>query len=401
MPDSKNESWDDLFPETITPATDDTTPAVLPPEPETEIPGEPEKIVASSDAELEAIAQEPTKDKDDIEPAPEPEPEPVPGHEPEEISAEENPDGDDDVKMTGIEQYLSQFDIEGGMINFDDGSSVHFNDLEPDKQADVLGNLHNVAATSIEEKYGLDENEVGLINYLRENKLTVESMIENMAEERMNVVMAMRDIETVNYEEMNDDAVYLQFLKKSNPEATIEQLEGDLEKAKQQSNFDKVSASLRLQFKSEQDSLVKGKLEQDTVEQRRVIEEQRQQVVNTVAGIGDVAGMKIDDQLKNGVLDKVLEVNEYGDSMFMEEVFSDPKRLFEAAFWFYNGQDLMVQRDNYWKQEKSKAYKRGRQEALGQDPTKISFTAPGDDTKKGTSTPPSEEITDWGDLHGL
>lgn len=399
MPDSKTDTWDDLYHETNAPEPTNTPEVVLPPAQEDTIPGEPERPIATSDAELEALAQVPKKDDEpEVPPAPEPDvPEPKPADEPEEGA--DPPAADDDVKMTGIEQYLSQFDIDGGMINFDDGSSTHFSELEPDKQAEVLSRLHDTAATSVEEKYGLDGNEVGLINYLRENKLTVQEMVEGMAEERVNVMLAMRDIETVNYDEMNADAVYVQFLKRSNPEATAEQLESDLEKAKQQSNFDKVSDSLRAQFKTEQDFKLKSKLESDNVEQTKIIEQQRQQVVDSVSTIQDISGIKLDDSMRNGVLDRVLEVNEYGDSMFMEEVFSDPKRLFQAAFWYYNGSDVLVQRDNYWKQEKSKAYKRGRQEALGQDPTKISFTTPGSNPQPSPNAPAAES-DDWRDLHG-
>ncbi len=398
MPDNLDQTWDDLYvaEPAPTPAVDPTidTPA---PEPElkplVEIDDEI-KPTADSPEGLEAAAQVPSDLNAD-----EPKPEPT---KPGDVDPKPEVGEEDDVKMTGIEKYLSQFDIEGGMISFEDGTATHFDELEEDKKMEILNQLHTSRTSSVEEKYGLDENEIGLINYLRTNKLTVESMIESMAEDRVKVLQAVREVETQNYKEMSDEAVYLQFLKTSNPEATPEQLEGDLEKAKQQTGFDKVAGSLRKQLESEQSKVIDTKLKEDTLAQDEIIEGQRKQVVEAVVNINDIAGVELDDNVKNGILDKVLEVNEFGDSKFMEEVFGDPVKLFNAAFWYYYGTDLIGQRDNYWKQEKSKAYKRGKQEALGEDSTKISFTDRGG-TKPSAGTPGTPAAAtsddDWLSLH--
>lgn len=316
---------------------------------------------------------------------------------------EEPKDADNNVDISGIELYLAQFDIEGGMIAFEDGSATHFNDLAPEKQAEVLQQLHNTNASSIEETYGLDDNEIGMINYLRANNLTVDALIESMAEERVNTILARQESASVNYDEMPDDGVYLKFLSKSNPEATTEQLEDDLRIAKSASNFSRITASLREQFKSEQAADLRSANDAEKRAQLDELEDQRRLVVSTVQGITDIAGVAVNDEVKNSILDRVLEVNDDGDSVFLEEVFSDPTKLFQAAFWYYYGEDLAKQRDEYWKKEKSMAYKRGRQDALGTSGTteRRSFVAsqaqsqPGN--KRGTVS--SNDDDDWGDIH--
>jgi len=60
---------------------------------------------------------------------------------------------------------------------------------------------------------------------------------------------------------------------------------------------------------------------------------------------------------------------------------------------------MLQQRDNYWKQEKSKAYKRGKQEALGEDPTKISFTSGSEPKSKSTAAAAVLDDDDWLALH--
>ncbi len=408
MADDLNQTWDDLYevdpPQTVPDPTKD--PELEPdtiPEPELKPLGgvidDDIKPTADSPEGLEAAAQAKASDLNDDDGDPLKDP------------AEDNntdvPPGkkgedDNDIKMTGIEQYLSQFDIEGGMITFDDGTSSHFDELAEEKKMEVLTQLHTSQTKTVEDKFGLDENEIGLINYLRTNKVTVEQMIEGMAEDRIKTLQAVREIETQDFKEMSPEAIYLQFLKKSNPEASTEDLEGDLEKAKQQSGFEKMAESLRKQLESDQSKVINSKLREDRTAQDGMIEEQRKQVVEAVAGMTDIAGVELNDNMKNGLLDRVLEVNDYGDSKFMEEVFGEPTKLFNAAFWYYYGTDLLTQRDTYWKQEKSKAYKRGRQEALGKDTTKISFTDKGGvkPVPGGAKAQPgSIEEDDWLSLH--
>ncbi len=303
--------------------------------------------------------------------------------------------------LSGIEQYLSGFDIEGGMITFEDGTSEHFNDLEADKQAEILSQLHSQQSSAVEEKYGLDEDEIGLVNYLRDQKMTVDEMVEVLAQDRVNTILATQQVGNTDYETMEEDAVYLNFLKRSNPEATTEQLEEDLEKAKQQSTYTNVVESVRKQFKGEQQATITASQQKDIEDAQQNIETQRQQVVDAAININEIDGIQLNDGVKNGILDQVLEVNDHGDSLFMEEVFGSPPNLIKAAFWYKNGPDLMKQNNEYWKKEKSAAYKRGRESALGTPDSKISFTKPivkeGD--KPVTPSQSDNNYTDLDELH--
>jgi len=303
--------------------------------------------------------------------------------------------------ISGIELYLSQFDIDGGIIDFEDGTSSHFNDLDPEKQAEILQQLHGSNASSVEEQYGLDENEIGMINYLRANGLTVDELIENMASERVNTLLAVQQSSAVDYNTMSDDNVYLTFLRQSDPDATPEQLEESLRVAKDTSTFSKIAATLRTQFTTVQSQSLKEVQAQEAQLREQELDNQRRLVVETVQGINDIVGVQLNDDVKNSLLDRVLEVNDDGDSVFLGEVFSDPTKLFNAAFWYYYGEDIARQKDEYWKKEKSLAYKRGRQDALGTGDSQVqrrSFTA-GNDPKPGSNRIPPEDNDDWNTLH--
>ncbi len=354
----------------------------------------PDRAFADED-ELESSAGKP-KDEDDDLPfippvadpnAPEP-PEPEP-------PVSEN--------MSGIEMYLAQFDIEDGMIQFDDGA-VHFNDLDAAKQAEVLQQLHATQAVSVESKYGLDEDEIGLVNYLRENKLTVDQMVDQLVAERVATMMTMQELATEDYEKMEADAIYMKFLKETSPEATPEQIAADLLKAKELSNFTKQTEALRAQYTAKQKELVEAKSSESKVNHDALVETQRKEIVQAVLPMTEIAGITLDQNIKNTVLDHILETNAEGDSKFMDEVFAGPESLFKAAFWYVYGESMIAQRDEYWKKEKSAAYKRGKEDALGTSgqPAGRSFmTKPVDKTPHtGRTTPANEsDEEDWSALH--
>lgn len=311
---------------------------------------------------------------------------------------------DADTDMSGIELYLSQFDIVGGMIQYEDGTEKHFDDLTPAEQADVLRELHGSTASSIEEKYGLDPNEIGLINHLRENNISVEQFIENEVGRRVNETIMSQGSAAIDFTTLTDDAVYTMFLQESSPEATPEQLAADLEKAKEMSNYTKLAESLRSQYTARQTAEVSKTIADQTADRNALIEEQRQEIVNAVVPMTDFAGIQLTDTIKNEVLDRVLQVDEDGDSTFMGEVFSNPENLFAAAFWYTYGPALVQQRDEYWKREKSAAYKRGKEDALGSSsgPTqRKTFVSGTDNQDPHKRKPVSQQVSDDDDWNSL
>lgn len=311
---------------------------------------------------------------------------------------EGEPDSTGDTSLlSGVEMYLAQFGIEGGMINLADNTSKNFNELTAEEQALVLQQLHDQQAVSVEDKYGLAEDEIAFLNYARQNNLDVQSAIEQMAQERVNTILAMQESTGTDYTKMGDDAVYSLFLKKSNPDATPEQIESDLALAKSMSNFTKVTENIRGQFVADQQNEVNRLNAARIQENQQLIEEQRTQVVNAVLPIKEVAGILINDTVKNSVLSRVLEVDQDGDSLFLSEVFSDPEKLFKAAFWFYYGESVLAEKDKFWKQEKSGAYARGRQDAIkGAPSAPMSFRSNKDGNKP---QPGNDNYPSLDDLH--
>lgn len=319
-------------------------------------------------------------------------------------SSEKTQEGNTDIKgevddnLSGVERYLSAFNIEGGMIDFKDGSSTHFNELPADKQAEVLTKLHETSAKGVEEKYGLDEDEIGLINYIRQQEGTVDDVINNIAQQRAQTYITSQQVQDMDISKMGNDEIYTSFLMKSNPEITTEQLEQDLETAKKMSNYDNIVNNIKDGMVQERESTLNQQKQESNANMMSEIEDQRKQVVDKVSKMDAVDGLTINDGIKNDVLDLILNVDDDGDSLFMTDVFGDPEKLFKAAFWYKNGTDIISSREDYWKKEKSAAYKRGVKDA---QTGKKTFTS--DEVGAKTKTTPQfidpEEGMSMDDLH--
>ena len=67
--------------------------------------------------------------------------------------ASDDPPAQDPPVASGLELFLSQYDIEGGMITYDDGTSQHISELSAEEQAKILSSVATDARPSIEEQY--------------------------------------------------------------------------------------------------------------------------------------------------------------------------------------------------------------------------------------------------------
>jgi len=270
-------------------------------------------------------------------------------------------EGDDTTP--GIEQFLSQYGVVGGMISFEDGDK-HFDELSESEKFNVLHDLAQTTSATVEEEHGLDEEEVGLINWIREQNQPLQQSIELLAQQRVEQILALSESGSTDFSAMSDDAVMMKWLQSNDPEASEEDLAEELARAKDGKFFVKTVEKYREQFVREQTVQQAEAREDEHQEMYAEIEEQRSLIATTVANIKDVVGFEVSEEDKNLVLHDLLEVNEYGDSLFMEEVFSDPERLFKAAWLYKNAEAYMDELEKHYKKEISKAFHSGKSEAI-------------------------------------
>jgi len=307
---------------------------------------------------------------------------------------------DEDNDTPGIEQFLAGHGIIGGMITFDEGETKHFNDLTESEKFNVLNDLAKSTAPRLEEEYGLDENEIGLINFVREQNKPIEEVLEGLARTRAEQLIALSQSGSEDYSSMSDDAVTLKRLQANDPEATQEDLAEELERLKGGKFFEKNAAQYRSQFVQEQAALDAQYNAQRAAEFEQELEQDRSIIANAAQSIDNIAGWNISNDEKNEILHDLLEVNDHGDSLFMEEVFSDPNKLVKAAWLYKNAEARMDQIEAHYKKELTKEYTRGRQEALnGLSKDPIRGVRSSDDAEPTPSTQSGKTIKSVNDLH--
>jgi hypothetical protein len=306
----------------------------------------------------------------------------------------------------GVEQFLSQYGISGGMITFtpeEEGGETtekHYDDLTPDEQFNVLSDLANKGKTSAEDEFGLDQNEIGLLNFVRdpENGGSVDEAINRMAQQRVDQILALQESENTDYTTMSDDAVVAKWLKENNPEATEEDLAAELERSKESKFYETQASKIRGTYSKDQAAELKADEEAYNAELETEREEDKVLIATAAAEMTQVAGFDIDDKAKNEVLSKLMEVNQHGDPLFMQEVFSDPKKLVEAAWLFYNADNYLNQMVTNHKRELANEYKKGREHSINGMPSVP--TGGIGDTPDTKSTPKrTEKVVDIHSLH--
>ena len=273
-------------------------------------------------------------------------------------NSKDSSDTDDNTEAPAIEQFLAQYGISGGIISFegDEGGepvNKHFNELTSEEQFTVLNELASSGVPSIESKYNLDKDEIGLLNFVRESGKPVEETLNDMAQERVQQILALRESFETDYKNMSAEAITSKWLKDNNPDATEEELAEELARSKDSKFFERNAENLRTNYIGQQVEETRREAATVVAEQEALIEGDRAVIAQAAADIEHVAGFVVDDSGKNEILGKILEVNKHGDSLFMEEVFSDPEKLFKAAWLFYNTESYLDQLDKKHKKDLS------------------------------------------------
>lgn len=283
----------------------------------------------------------------------------------------------DEVQLTGVEQFLTGFGVQGGIIQYEDGSTARFSELKDPEQAEILSSLTQEAIPTTEEKYDLEDTEVNLLNTIRESGQTPEEFINNMIDFRTQTLLAQQELSSVNYNDISDDAIYVKNLRDTNPEITTDEIGEELSKAKELKSYETTVDALRNGYISEQSASNAALAQQQNEAFSIELEEQRYAVVEAVENMNDIAGAPVTDQMKEFLLQDLMELNENNDPILMEKVFSDPATMFEVNWYLNYGKDYIQANDAYWKKEVSKAHKAGYQQATGgmpHNPTVISPT---------------------------
>ena len=238
-------------------------------------------------------------------------------------------------------------------IKFEDESGAvverSWNDLSKQEQLNILaGNVEE----PIDDSQQLDDDELNLINTIRNSGMNVQQY--------MNNIQPVQAPQAYHQNELSDDELYalniLQTVGSDN--ITDEELEKALEDAKENEDlYQRTVQGLRQQYQQ---------LQQD--EQQRLVNEQyaKQQeqynafanrVTQEIQNFNNFAGQEIelDNNEKEQLASFMLNINNKTGLSPLGETLQNPQYLTRAAFWLLNENKIMAELNK----QVQDAYKRG------------------------------------------
>lgn len=249
------------------------------------------------------------------------------------------------LKIRGIE--------DSSKIKFEDetGATIEraWDDLSDTEKLNILA---GEPSPEVDEDQQLDEDEIQLINAIRNSGMNVQQYINNIA--------PVQAPQAYNQENLSDDELYalniLQTVGSDN--ITDEELEQAIARAKEDEDlYKRTVTGLRQQYQQLQ------KDEQNRLEQEQYAKQQEQYnafanvVDNNIQNFSNFAGQEIelDNDEKQQLRDYMLNIDEKTGLSSLGKDLQNPETLVRAAFWILNEDKIM----NELAKQAQDAYKRG------------------------------------------
>lgn len=288
-------------------------------------------------------------------PVTEPEPEPAqvePENEPE-PAAEPEPTNEDEssiyafLKEKGIEDPSKiQFTNEDESIE-----EIDFNALSKEDQLEVLRMISDP---------GLTEAEINTINYLREHHATLEQVVDYFAQKRLDDYLKENPDKVhqkvYSVDDYSDDDLFIYDLQQRYPGFTDEELNTELEKAKEDEElFKRKTEIIRNTLKQQEDQAEQARIEQE----KQQVEDLRNNLMNAASKFNEVQldytddesdSLMIDNEDKEEMMSYILDQDQDGKSQLVKDL-EDSDRLIELAWFMTQGPKMMSELSKHWKKQ--------------------------------------------------
>lgn len=270
---------------------------------------------------------------------------------------QDNPDdnGDNDTIADSdvLTTFLSQYGIENGKITYEndngDTEEVNFNELDSAEQLNILKELTTP---------DLADHEIETINFLRKNNVTLQDVVEYYSQVAVqNYIKTNGPVQRdYSIDEYSDDELYFADLKAKYPEMTDEEIQADVDSAKENEElFKKKADAIRKQYKANEDE----RANYYRTQQEEQIRAYDNAIKNAIMNFNEVSldykddksdSLIIDDNMKNDIYRYIMEVNNDGVSQFAQDL-QNPNVLVKIAWLARHADDAISDITNYWKNE--------------------------------------------------
>ena len=290
-----------------------------------------------------------------------------------------------------------------------DSSKIKFadeNDEIQEKDWDSLTpeEQYNILSTPNESSnVDLNDDEINLINTLRENNFTSEQLAQAIGEQAVRAYIQQQGNPEPTYEvdSISDDDLYVIDLAARVPDITDEELIKSLEDAKQNPDlFQKQMSGIRQEYKD---------LEQQNLDEQRAIAEQQAQeryqqfsdaIVDSINGLTDIGGLEIElnNDDKQELADFILGQDQAGIN-YLNKALNDPDTLTRMAWFALKGQETLDSIVEYFTKEITKVRNSAYQEGLKANQKKPSVVVSKKNQAKQFTTTNTNNAIDIHDLN--
>lgn len=294
-------------------------------------------------------------------------------------STVDEPFTEQEPQSDAITDYLKSLGInDPNKIKFegDDGEVIDksWKDLSEKEKLGIL-QTPNVKQTVEDDSTKLDNNEIELINYLRENNLSPD----DYAQYLYNQGAASNPTDKVyTVDSLSDDELYVADMQVRAKDMTDEELQTALENAKSNpETYQKYIEGLRTEYRNLEQQQKDQEQAEITAQQQEEFNQFSNEIVDSINNLTSIGGMDIelDDQDKSEIAQFILGQDGAGIN-YLTKAFQDPKNIVAASWFLLHGQDTFDQIQNYISDEVKKARKAGYEEALGKKKPAVVVTKP-------------------------
>jgi len=243
--------------------------------------------------------------------------------------SQENPDdnGDDNSVADSdvITSFLKEFGVENGKITYEndngDTEEVNFNELDSAEQLNILKELTTP---------NLAEHEIETINFLRKNNVTLQDVVEYYSQVAIQNYIKENGAPQRDYsiDEYSDDELYFADLKAKYPDMTDEEIQADVDAAKENEElFKKKADAIRKQYKAKEDERTQA-IQQQQKDQYVAFDNSIKQSITNFNEISldykdnspERRVLVVDNNMKNDIYNYLMRVDENGKSQFAKDL---------------------------------------------------------------------------------
>lgn len=264
------------------------------------------------------------------------------------------------LKRQGISDSSKiKFEGDDGIIKERD-----WDDLTYDEQLNIL-----MGDNSSNPETDLDDDEIDLINSVRQSKMSTKEYIDAVRNNAINEYAAnyaqQAPAPKYSVDDYTDDELYLYDMQVRMPDMTDDELSEALDSAKSnESLFKKQVNGIRNEYRQ---------LEENKIRQEQAVAMQNQQeqynqyantIINAIDNQSDIAGIfELEDEDKQNIAYSILGQDQAGISN-LGKALNDPNTLVKMMWFALRGEEAIDGLNEYYKDQISKARQSGYQKGL-------------------------------------